>query len=113
MIRKKNAKRVIVRGSVVSLTWLLSEREIEVLRLLTQGNTNKIMSAKLGISEKTIETHRSNINDKIRQLTGHTYPTEALVHMAVLSGITAPMTFPFLKIDHPPVWSSPQPTPKK
>lgn len=99
MIRVKNAKKVIVRGSVVRLTWLLSAREIEVLRLLAGGDTNKVMADKLVISEKTVETHRSNINSKLRQLTGRTFPTELLAQMAIVSGITSFTQFPFLIID--------------
>lgn len=102
MIQKKKSKRVIVLGSKMRLMDLLSAREIDVLKLLTTGDTNKIMAAKLGVSEKTVETHRSNINNKLRNLTGHTYTTETLVHMAVLSGITSIVSFPFLIIDPPP-----------
>lgn len=102
MIRVKNAKKVIVRGSAVRLTWLLSKREIDVLKLLAGGNSNKSMAEKLGISEKTVETHRSNINSKLRELTGHTFPTESLAQMAILSGIATFTEFPFLTIDPPP-----------
>ncbi|TAK57844.1 response regulator transcription factor [Patescibacteria group bacterium] len=102
MIRVNGAKKAIVRGSAVRLTWLLSPREIEVLRLLTEGNANKVIAEKLGISEKTVESHRSNIHGKFRQLTGHTFPMELLVQMAVRSGIATPAEFPFLVFDPPP-----------
>ena len=102
MFKTNGAKMVIVRGSKMRLIDLVSKRELDVLRLLVEGNTNKLMAEKLGISEKTIESHRNNINSKLRQLTGHTYPTEILVHMAVWSGITRTMQFPFLEIDPTP-----------
>jgi two-component system, NarL family, response regulator LiaR len=43
----------------------LSERELDVLRQIAQGRSNKEISAVLGISEKTVKTHVSNILDKL------------------------------------------------
>jgi len=42
----------------------LTEREREVMQLVVDGNTNKIVAARLGISEKTVEVHRSRVMDK-------------------------------------------------
>lgn len=42
----------------------LSEREIEVLKLLTAGNSNKEIAEKLFISINTVITHRKNISQK-------------------------------------------------
>ena len=42
----------------------LSEREIEVLRLVSAGMTNKQIAAKLSLSDKTIARHLSNIFTK-------------------------------------------------
>jgi len=39
----------------------LTEREKEILRLITLGGTNKEIAAKLGISEKTVKNHISSI----------------------------------------------------
>ncbi len=39
----------------------LTEREKEVLRLITSGGTNKELAKKLGITEKTVKNHISNI----------------------------------------------------
>ena len=39
----------------------LTEREKEILRLITLGGTNKEIANKLGISEKTVKNHISNI----------------------------------------------------
>ena len=44
---------------------MLTEREKEVLVLLTQGLFNKEIGYKLGISEKTVKNHVSNIFRKI------------------------------------------------
>jgi DNA-binding NarL/FixJ family response regulator len=44
----------------------LSLREREVLQLISEGATNKEISAKLHVSLKTAETHRSNIMRKLK-----------------------------------------------
>lgn len=43
----------------------LTERELEVLRLLAQGQSNKEIAYKLSIGEKTVKTHVSNILAKL------------------------------------------------
>jgi two-component system, NarL family, response regulator NreC len=43
----------------------LSRREAEVLRLLAQGHTNREVADQLGVSVKTIETHRKRLSDKL------------------------------------------------
>ena len=44
---------------------ILSAREREVLQLLAEGLRTKEISHKLGLSIKTIETHRKKIMEKI------------------------------------------------
>jgi DNA-binding NarL/FixJ family response regulator len=43
----------------------LSERELEVLRLLVSGASNKAIAAQLTLSENTIKSHLSHIFDKL------------------------------------------------
>ena len=43
----------------------LSEREVEVLRLVSMGQSNKQVAAKLGIGEETVKAHMKNIFDKL------------------------------------------------
>ncbi len=43
----------------------LSAREIEVLRLAAQGYTNKAIGAQLGISDRTVQGHLTNIFGKL------------------------------------------------
>jgi DNA-binding NarL/FixJ family response regulator len=43
----------------------LSPRELEVLRLVAAGKTNKLIARELGVSEKTIDRHVSNIFAKL------------------------------------------------
>jgi DNA-binding NarL/FixJ family response regulator len=44
----------------------LSSREREILRLLSEGKTNKEISTILNVSVKTAETHRSNMMTKLK-----------------------------------------------
>jgi DNA-binding NarL/FixJ family response regulator len=43
----------------------LSSREVEVLRLVAQGKTNRVIAADLFISEKTVASHVSHIFTKL------------------------------------------------
>jgi DNA-binding NarL/FixJ family response regulator len=43
----------------------LTEREVDVLRLLAQGKSNKEIALLLSIGEKTVKTHVSNILSKL------------------------------------------------
>jgi DNA-binding NarL/FixJ family response regulator len=43
----------------------LTEREIEVLRLVAAGNANKIVAARLAISEETVKAHMRSILSKL------------------------------------------------
>ncbi len=49
----------------------LTPREREVLRLIASGRANKEIAAQLGISERTVKTHISNIFSKL-ELTDRT-----------------------------------------
>jgi two-component system response regulator NreC len=43
----------------------LSERELEVLRLLALGYTNSEIAKRMYISSRTVETHRANLQSKL------------------------------------------------
>ncbi len=43
----------------------LTERELEVLKLVAEGLTNRQIAAKLDISIKTVQSHRANLMDKL------------------------------------------------
>ncbi len=45
----------------------LSEREVEVLRLIALGHTNTEIAQQLFLSTRTVETHRAHIQQKIRR----------------------------------------------
>ena len=43
----------------------LSPRERQVLRLIAEGGTNKVIAARLSVSERTVDRHVSNILVKL------------------------------------------------
>lgn len=43
----------------------LTDRERQIIKLVAESNTSKIIAGKLGISVKTVETHRANIIQKL------------------------------------------------
>ena len=51
-------------------TGLLSQRERQVFRLLGTGNSGRAIASELGVSVKTVETHRQRIKEKLRLKTG-------------------------------------------
>ena len=51
-------------------TGALSQRERQVFRLLGSGNSGRAIAAELGVSVKTVETHRQRIKDKLQLKTG-------------------------------------------
>jgi two-component system response regulator NreC len=44
----------------------LSERELEVLRLIALGHTNTEIAGELYLSVRTVESHRAHIQQKLR-----------------------------------------------
>jgi DNA-binding NarL/FixJ family response regulator len=57
--------RVLQQRGEVDSYELLTTREREILQLLAEGQTNKEVAAALHISPYTVETHRSNILEKL------------------------------------------------
>ena len=54
------------RAVAIELPAGLTAREAEVLRLVCDGKTNKVIAAELFLSEKTVSRHLENIFTKIR-----------------------------------------------
>jgi DNA-binding NarL/FixJ family response regulator len=53
------------RSELVQRRASLTARELDVLRHIVAGRTNKETAAELGISHRTVETHRENILKKL------------------------------------------------
>jgi len=78
------ARRMRQRG-VQDYYDLLTEREREVLQLLAEGKANKEAAAILHLSPYTIETHRTNLMQKLGL-----HNTAEIVLYAVRKGIITP-----------------------
>ncbi len=60
----------------------LTPRQREVLQLIAEGNTTKAIAAKLGLSTKTVETHRAQLMERL-----DTHDIAALVRLAIRLGL--------------------------
>ncbi|HZK78141.1 MAG TPA: LuxR C-terminal-related transcriptional regulator, partial [Gemmatimonadaceae bacterium] len=60
---------------------LLSRRQLEVLRLVASGNTTRVIADTLGLSVKTIESHRTALMKRLG-----VHDVTALVRFAVRVG---------------------------
>jgi DNA-binding NarL/FixJ family response regulator len=81
------AVEAIARPGVRSASPLrgLTGREREVLQLVAEGLTSKEIAHTLGISIKTIETHRANLMTKLE-----IHKASGLVRVAMQEGLIAP-----------------------
>ena len=61
---------------------VLTEREIEIVRLIAEGLINREIAERLGISVKTVDTHRGNIMEKL-----NVHNTAELIKYAIRKGI--------------------------
>lgn len=63
---ESGARKIVEdRQDVLQKVASLSEREKQVFELVTTGETNKVIAIDLGISERTVEVHRSNVMKKM------------------------------------------------
>ncbi len=61
---------------------MLTDREREVLQLIAEGLSSKEIAAKLGVSLKTVDSHRSNLMEKL-----DIHKVSGLVRFAIRSGL--------------------------
>ena len=62
----------------------LTEREREVLTLIAEGLSSKQIATQLGVSLKTVESHRANLMDKL-----DIHKVSGLVRFAIRAGLVA------------------------
>jgi two-component system response regulator FixJ len=65
IVDSNNRKSLQVKQSIELTLSKLSVRENQVFLLITKGEMNKMVAAELGISERTVEVHRSNVMKKL------------------------------------------------
>ena len=66
-------------------TKILTNRQLEVLRLVCDGQSSKEIGLALGISSKTVEFHKAHIAKKI-----DAHSTVSVVRWAIRQGIIQP-----------------------
>jgi FixJ family two-component response regulator len=65
--RSVRAERQRAKQAKVMQQWKkLTLRERQVLDMVVAGETNKVIAGRLGISEKTVEVHRSKVIEKMK-----------------------------------------------
>jgi DNA-binding NarL/FixJ family response regulator len=77
--------RMSVPKPAASAAQVLTGREREIVQLVSEGKSNKEMAAMLGISVKTVETHRSHLTQKLGSAS-----VAHLVHYAVRNRMIDP-----------------------
>ena len=65
----ENRQRVAAGAEIDACLQSLTPREASILTLLTEGHSNKIIAAELGISLRTVEHHRAHIMEKMHART--------------------------------------------
>ena len=73
---KNNSKSVDLQSEA------LTEREIEILKLIAEGFSNKEIGSKLFISHRTVDTHRTNLMKKL-----NTNNIAGLISFAIKNGM--------------------------
>ncbi len=69
-------------GSDVVVTDVLTSRQREILQLIAEGNALKVIASKLGLSVKTVETHRMRLMERLQ-----IFEVSGLVRYAIRNGI--------------------------
>jgi two-component system, LuxR family, response regulator FixJ len=64
-LNRRRHKETAWRREIEARIAKLSQRELEVLRLLVAGNMSKVVAVELGISPRTVECHRASIMEKM------------------------------------------------
>ena len=63
----------------------LTPRQREILQLIAEGNTTKAIATKLGLSVKTVETHRAQLMERLE-----VHDVASLVRLAIRLGLVPP-----------------------
>ncbi|MEJ7592162.1 MAG: response regulator transcription factor [Planctomycetaceae bacterium] len=74
-------------GCEVTMADVLTARQREILQFITEGNALKVIASKLGLSVKTVETHRVRLMDRLQ-----IFDVPGLVRYAIRNGIIPPDT---------------------
>jgi two-component system, LuxR family, response regulator FixJ len=79
---RRNRETIEAKGQIRARIAALTPRERQVLDLVTQGKSNKVIAGDLGASQRTVEIHRAHVMEKM----GATSLAQ-LVRMRITAGI--------------------------
>jgi two-component system, LuxR family, response regulator FixJ len=80
---RRNREAIGAKDQIRARIAALTPRERQVLDLVTQGKSNKVIAGDLGASQRTVEIHRSHVMEKM----GATSLAQ-LVRMTMIAGIS-------------------------
>jgi DNA-binding NarL/FixJ family response regulator len=66
LFESKNKAKSMIKKDVFVIKYQLTKREMDILRLIKQEETTEKIAQTLNISFYTVETHRKNINHKLK-----------------------------------------------
>ncbi len=72
-----NCKRSLEYGTI---SFDLTKKELEVLYKITEGKSNKVIAAEMGLTERTVEFHKTNLYKKT-----HSNSLADLVHLTIVT----------------------------
>ena len=78
----RNRAQLTEKDQIRARLSALTRREIQVLRLVTLGKSNKVVAAELGVSQRTVEIHRAHLMEKMEATS-----LAHLVRMTMIAGM--------------------------
>ena len=88
----KQRTNLLERKEILQRISSLSDREYEILRLIIQGKPNKLIATEIGLSQRTVEIHRSHLMKKMG--------TKSLAHLVrQIMAIKSHMSLDFAFLD--------------
>lgn len=84
---KMNREKLQISAQAEAKFALLSPREVQILQAIVAGKQNKVISAELRISLKTVEAHRASV---MKKMSVRSVPE--LVKLVLTNGIQEPIT---------------------
>ncbi len=81
-LSRRVIRDLVASGGSVEPAGRLTSRQREIVQLIAEGNTNAEIAATLGLSQKTIETHRADVMKRLE-----IHDVAGLVRYAIRAGL--------------------------
>lgn len=59
-------RKIVLREDWAKNGLWISKRELQIVKLIAEGKTNKTIALELGITLKTVETHRQHVLERLQ-----------------------------------------------